>query len=50
MATLEELENRIINLEKIIRCNDLENKIKILEKEVTHIKAVLQYHARKNNK
>ena len=50
MTTLEELEDRIIKLENNIRCNDLENKIKILENEVNHIKAVLQYQLRKNNK
>ena len=47
MTKYEDLENRIIILEKDINCKDLENKVRVLEKEVKHLKEVLQYQLRK---
>ena len=47
MTKYEDLENRLIMLEKEINCKDLENKVKILESEVKHLKEALQYQLRK---
>ena len=47
MTTYEDLENRIIMLEKEINCKNLENKVSILESEVRHLKEALQYQLRK---
>ena len=41
------LENRIIMIEKEINCRNLENKLNILESEVKHLKEALQYQLRK---
>tara|TARA_Y100001978_G_scaffold6184_1_gene5127 strand:+ start:964 stop:1113 length:150 start_codon:yes stop_codon:yes gene_type:complete len=46
MTKYEDLENRIIILEKQINCKNLEDKVKILEKEVKHLKEALQYKLR----
>tara|TARA_B100000900_G_C20410805_1_gene646748 strand:- start:572 stop:724 length:153 start_codon:yes stop_codon:yes gene_type:complete len=43
----EDLEKRIIFIEKEINCKNLENKVKILEMEVKHLKEALQYQLRK---
>ena len=47
MTKYEDLENRIIMLEKEINCKNLENKVNILEREVKHLKEALQYQLRK---
>ena len=47
MTKYEDLKNRIIMLEKEINCKNLENKVNILEREVKHLKEVLQYQLRK---
>ena len=47
MTNYEDLENRVIFLEKEINCKNLENKVKILEKEIKHLKEALQYQLRK---
>ena len=47
MIKYEDLENRIIMLEKEVNCKNLEKKVKILEREVKHLKEALQYHLRK---
>ncbi len=47
MTKYEDLENRIIMIEKEINCRNLENKLNILEREVKHLKEVLQYQLRK---
>ena len=47
MTSYVELEKRIEILEKDINCKRLEEKIKILENEIKHLKAVLQYQLRK---
>ena len=47
MANYEDLENRIIIIEKEINCKNLENKVSILENEVKHLKEALQYQLRK---
>ena len=47
MTKYEDLENRIIILEREINCKNLENKVKILEREVKHLKEALQYQLRK---
>ena len=47
MSKYEDLENRIIILEKEINCKNLENQVKTLEKEVKHLKEALQYQLRK---
>ena len=47
MTKYENLEKRIIILEKEINCRNLENKVKILEREVKHLKEALQYQLRK---
>tara|TARA_Y100001980_G_C14497100_1_gene273477 strand:- start:527 stop:679 length:153 start_codon:yes stop_codon:yes gene_type:complete len=46
MASYLELENRIATLEKDINCKKLQEKVNLLEKEIKHIKAVLQYQLR----
>ena len=47
MTKYEDLEKRIIFLEKEINCKNLENKVKMLEREVNHLKEALQYQIRK---
>tara|TARA_Y100001978_G_scaffold42214_1_gene37633 strand:- start:208 stop:357 length:150 start_codon:yes stop_codon:yes gene_type:complete len=47
MNKYEDLENRIIMLEKEINCKNLENKVNILERELKHLKEALQYQLRK---
>ena len=47
MTKYEDLEKRIIMLEKEINCKNLENKVSILENEVKHLKEALQYQLRK---
>ena len=47
MSKYEDLENRIITLEKEMNCKNLENKVNILEREVKHLKEALQYQLRK---
>ena len=47
MSKYEDLENRIIILEKEINCKNLENKVNILERELKHLKEALQYQLRK---
>jgi len=47
MSKYEDLENRIITLEKEINCKNLENKVNILEREVKHLKEALQYQLKK---
>ena len=50
MDLYSDLVKRIEILEKEINCKNLENKINILENEVKHIKAVLQYQMRNKSK
>ena len=47
MTKYEDLENRLVMLENEINCKNLENKVNILEREVKHLKEVLQYQLRK---
>ena len=47
MTRYQDLENRVVILEKEINCKDLENKVKILEKELKHLKEAFQYQLRK---
>ena len=47
MSKYEDLENRIILLEREVNCKNLENKVSILESEVKHLKEALQYQLRK---
>tara|TARA_B100000674_G_scaffold136087_1_gene105840 strand:- start:336 stop:485 length:150 start_codon:yes stop_codon:yes gene_type:complete len=47
MTRYQDLENRVVTLEKEINCRNLENKVKILEREVKHLKEALQYQLRK---
>ena len=47
MTKYEDLENRIILIEKEINCKNLENKVSILEREVKHLKEALQHQLRK---
>ena len=47
MTKYENLEKRIIILEKEINCRNLEKKVKVLEREVKHLKEALQYQSRK---
>lgn len=47
MTKYEDLEKRIIMLEREINCKNLENKVKILEREVKHLKEALQYQLKK---
>jgi len=42
-----ELEKRIKFLEDTINCQNLESRIRILEKEVEHIKKSIQYQLKK---
>tara|TARA_B100000965_G_scaffold391308_1_gene399186 strand:+ start:438 stop:587 length:150 start_codon:yes stop_codon:yes gene_type:complete len=46
MDSYIELEKRIEILEKNINCKRLEEKINLLENEIKHLKAVLQYQLR----
>ena len=50
MTTQKELEARIKILEEEINCKNLQNKVELLEQEVKHIKAILQYQLRKKKK
>ena len=47
MTKYEDLENRIILLEREVNCKNLEEKVKVLEREVKHLKEALQYQLRK---
>ena len=47
MTKYEDLENRIVILEREINCKNLENKVKTLEREVKHLKEAFQYQLRK---
>ena len=47
MTKYEDLENRIILLEREVNCKDLEKKVKVLEREVKHLKEALQFQLRK---
>ena len=47
MTKYEDLENRIVMIEKELNCKNLENKVSILESEVRHLKEALQYQLRK---
>ena len=47
MSKYEDLENRIIMLEKEVDCKNLEKKVKILEREVKHLKEAFQFQLRK---
>ena len=47
MTTYEDLENRIILLEREVNCKNLEKKVQLLEREVKHLKEALQFHLRK---
>ena len=47
MTRYQDLENRVVTLEKEINCRNLENKVSILENEVKHLKEALQYQLRK---
>ena len=44
---LYDLEKRLKILENEINCQNLENRIEILEKELVHIKKSIQYHLKK---
>ena len=47
MNKYEELENRIILLEREVNCKNLEEKVKVLEREVRHLKEALQFQLKK---
>ena len=47
MTRYQDLENRVVTLEKEINCRNLENKVNLLEREVKHLKEALQYQLRK---
>ena len=47
MTSYLDLEKRIEILERDINCKKLEDKLKLLENEIKHLKAVLQYQLRK---
>ena len=47
MTKYEDLENRIILLEREVNCKNLEKKVKVLEKEVKHLKEALQFQLKK---
>jgi len=47
MTKYEDLENRIILLEREVNCKNLEKKVQLLEREVKHLKEALQFHLRK---
>ena len=44
---LYELEKRVEILESELNCQNLEDRIKMLEKELVHIKKSIQYHLKK---
>tara|TARA_Y100001978_G_C23672727_1_gene424736 strand:- start:1348 stop:1500 length:153 start_codon:yes stop_codon:yes gene_type:complete len=46
MPSYQELEKRITILERDMNCKKLEDKILLLENEIKHLKAVLQYQLR----
>ncbi len=48
MKSYNDLKNRIEILEREISCKDLNEKIKLLENEVKHLKAALQYQIKQN--
>tara|TARA_Y100000589_G_scaffold328016_1_gene371097 strand:- start:317 stop:469 length:153 start_codon:yes stop_codon:yes gene_type:complete len=50
MSSFEYLEKRIENIEKQVKCKDLEKRLNILENEINHIKKILQYQMRNKNK
>ncbi len=50
MSSFEELEQRIKFLEGENNCKGLEKRINLLENEVKHLKAVLQYQLRNKKK
>tara|TARA_Y100001978_G_scaffold2763_1_gene2408 strand:- start:699 stop:848 length:150 start_codon:yes stop_codon:yes gene_type:complete len=47
MTKYEDLENRIILLERELNCKNLEKKVNFLEREVKHLKEAFQYQLRK---
>ena len=47
MTKYEDLENRIIMLEREVNCKNLEKKVNILEREIKHLKEALQYQLRR---
>ena len=47
MTKYEDLENRIILLEREVNCKNLEKKVQVLEREVKHLKEALQFQLRK---
>ena len=47
MTNYEDLENRIILLEREVNCKKLEKKVQVLEREVKHLKEALQFQLRK---
>ena len=47
MTKYEDLENRIILLERGFNCKNLEKKVQVLEKEVKHLKEALQFQLKK---
>ena len=47
MTKYEDLENRIILLEREVNCKNLEEKVKVLEREVRHLKEALQFQLKK---
>ena len=47
MTKYEDLENRIILLEREVNCKNLEKKVQFLEREVKHLKEALQFQLRK---
>ena len=47
MTKYEDLENRIIFLEREVNCKNLEKKVQVLEREVKHLKEALQFQLRK---
>tara|TARA_Y100000589_G_scaffold285781_1_gene285495 strand:- start:275 stop:424 length:150 start_codon:yes stop_codon:yes gene_type:complete len=47
MTKYQDLENRIIILEREVNCKLLEEKVQNLEREVKHLKEALQYQLRK---
>jgi len=50
MESISKIEERILQIEKQINCQNLEKRISILENEVKHLKAVLQYQLRNKQK
>ena len=47
MTKYEDLENRIIFLEREVNCKNLEKKVQVLEREVKHLKEAIQFQLRK---